>query len=459
MNRLLLTATVLLATLGSPASPLLAQTNARRGTAAALPVLTVDKQVALVPKSASPSSAIDPRKLSVVFDGRPQEVMGVGPLRKWRFVIYADPALSTPDGITGSTEALIEAVPLLVERGSVEIIVADPFTETYLEASENAGDVEAALEELETLADIAGEILALRDELIDGQEGSEFDSQSRLLALQEEAELLQESRLELLRWMSGETLQGPTCLILIQDGFDLGAAFAEQNSLDSGGVFAETLAHITEAHGRLAATLAGAGWTVVPMGLETASSDLLPGRSKTLGFLADSTGGVLVTRSDQLGGILQQLGEALVVTARVRSIPDGLPRLLEIKASGGDLPFHTPQWASHGTPIALSEVRTLQTLEEADLLVGPLSTVGIIRPDTQAPPQPDGFPGVLEAMTDLQRVDTEDPVFRISLLLFQIDGPPQTVHDLVAPDDLAGAAPDAPRRVSASHRNGHAGHR
>ena len=147
----------------------------------------------------------------------------------------------------------------------------------------------------------------------------------------------------------------------------------------------------------------------------------------------------MVTDASQLGSVLQRLGDALVVTARVASIPDGIPRPLEMRLSPPGSSFQFPQWASVGTPLSLSEIRTLQTLEEADLLVGPLSTVGIIRPDAEAAPQPEGFPGVMEAMTDLNRIDRRQPVFRISLLFIQTEGPPQTVHDLVVPGDLGAA--------------------
>jgi len=360
-------------------------------------------------------------------------------MREWRFVIYLDPRLSTPDGIVSSTAALIETADRLTAMGSVEIVVADPFTETYLEASGDSEEVQATLLEVEGLSDAAGEVLALRNELVEAAADSGLDNQSRLLALQEEMELLQESRLELLRWLSSQTAAGPSCLILIQDGFDLGAAFAEQLSIEPDDATTQALAQTTQAHGRLTATLAAAGWTVVPMGPESARSDLLPGRTETLAFLAEATGGTLVTDTDRLDSVLQRLGDALLITARVASIPDGLPRPLEIRLSSPGFPFQSPQWASVGTPIALSEIRTLQTLEEADLLVGPLSTVGIIRPDAQAAPQPEGFPGVMEAMTDLNRIDRSQPVFRVSLLLIQMEGPPHTVHDLVAPGDLTAA--------------------
>ena len=438
MRRLHFLATVVLATLGVPCASLLAQSAIREQPPGTPPVLTVEKQIVLVPQTATPGLPIEPRGLSVVFDGRPQEVISVGPSRDWRFVIYVDPALSTPDGIVGSVAALIERAPMLTEMGSVEIVVADPFTETYLEASRDSDRVAETLEELEGLSDAAGEILALRGELVAGG-GTDLSSQSRLLALQEEVELLQESRLELLRWLSGQTTKGPRCLILIQDGFDLGAAFADRLANEPSDGFAQTLAQTTQAHGRLAATLAAAEWTVVPVGLESAQSDLLPGRSETLAFLADATGGALVAHTDQLGQVLRQLGNALVVSTRVASIPDGVPRPFEIRTSPSDSSFKSPRWASVSTPIGLSDIRTLQTLEEADLLVGPLSTTGVIRPDTEAAPLPEGFPGVLEAMTDLERLDRRDPVFRISLLLLQMDGPPQTVHDLVAPGDLTGA--------------------
>ncbi len=424
MKRLPLMATVFWATLGAPCASLLAQSATGQQARGTPPVLTVEKQVVLLPETTTSDLAIDPRGLSVVFDGRPQEVVSVGLSREWRTVIYLDPALSTPDGIVGSIAALVESAPRLTEMGTVEIVVADPFTETYLEATRDTEEVQETLDELEELADAAGEILALRGEIVDAVTDSGLSAESRLLALQEEAELLQESRLELLRWISDRTPKGPTCLILIQDGFDLGAEFAKQLTAEPSDVFAETLAQTTQAHGRLAATLASAGWTVLPMGLETAQSDLLPGRSETLALLADSTGGSLVAHTEELGPVLQQLGNALVVTARVASIPDGIPRPFEVRVSSSESTFKTPRWASVGTPIGLSDIRTLQTLEEADLLVGPLSTTGIIRPDAEAAPQPEGFPGVLEAMTDLDRLDRRDPVFRISLLLIQVDGPP-----------------------------------
>ncbi len=420
-------------------TPLSAQRNPPASLAGASTLLTTGQELVLLPSAQSDSAAIDPRSLAVVFDGRPQTVSGIGPVNQWRFVLYVDPRLSTPDGITGSTRILGEAAERLVELGSVEVVVADPFTESYLEASRDAESVREALFEIEDLADGAGEILALRDELEAVLADSDRDEQSRLLALQEEAELLQESRLELLRWLSGQTRQGPSCLILIQDGFDLGAVFSGQHSPAETDSSPQILAQVTQAHASLGATLSAAGWTVVPLGLESAGSDLLPGRDETLRFLADSTGGSLVVDEAGLASVLNQISQALVVRAEITGVPDGAPRPIEIQYSTAREQFQAPQWAAVGTPLTLSEIRTLQTLEEADLLVGPLSTVGIIRPDAEAAPRQDGFPGIMEVMTDLGRIDRGKAVFRISLLLIQTDGPPDTAHDLVSPGDLADA--------------------
>ena len=132
---------------------------------------------------------------------------------------------------------------------------------------------------------------------------------------------------------------------------------------------------------------------VLPLGFESAQSELLPGRRETLAFLAESTGGVLIDRPEALGELIGSLERSLVVRASITSIPDGNPRPLEIRSDRGPLGFRTTQWTSVGTPITLSDIRTLQTLEEADLLVGPLSTQALIRPQEGARPGPEGFPG------------------------------------------------------------------
>lgn len=406
--------------IGALALFLVVTPSAAQSDAAALPVLTIDKEIVLIPESAEGRQP-DPDRLSVVFDGRTQEVVSVGRPGSWRTVIYLDPALATPDGIRMSTAALSSAAPRLASLGPVDVVVADPFTDSYLSESQDTEEIRSVLEDLEDLADAAGEIVALREELATTTAG--LDEQTRQQALLEEIEIQQESRLEFMRWLSRQPQTGSQLLILIQDGFDLTGAPVE----------------VTDAHQRVATTLAAAGWTVIPMIPNSAYSELLPGRSDALNVLASTSGGLQARDGEDLDRALQALSQSISVTARFSGIPDGIPRLLEIRSSGQPLAARAPQWATVSSPIALTEIRALQTLEEPDLAVGPWSTAGIIRPDPGASPSAGGFSALLEAMTELRGAIPDQPVFRISLLLFQVEGPPQIAHDLASPSDLPGA--------------------
>ena len=386
------------------------------------PILAIDKEMVLVPEPTADPLRIDPRTVTVTFAGQGLSIVSSGPVSAWKTVIYLDPALATPDGIRTSTASLAEAAPALVDFGPVSIVVADPFTDTYVEESRDAEEIQSVLDELTGLADAAGEIVALRQEL--AEDSTDLDAESRQLALQEEFEIQQESQLELMRWLSRQNAQGPHLLILVQDGFDLTNLPPE----------------MSEAHGRVARTLAAAGWTVLPMVPDSSDAGLLPGRLETMQALASDSGGMVIGGDLEIGRALRSLDSAISVRVRLSGIPDGIPRPIEFGSSQEGVRIRAPKWSTLSAPIALTEVRALQTLEEPDLMVGPWSTSGILRPDPEAPPSARGFAALLEAMTELRGGAIPDkPVFRVSLLLFQMEGAPQIAHDLAAPTDLSGA--------------------
>jgi VWFA-related protein len=396
-------------------------TTAETGSAS-LPVLTIDKEILLVPEPAAGPSRIDPGAVTVTVAGQGQKIVSSGPVNTWKTVIYLDPALATPDGIRAATASLAAAAPALVDFGPVSIVVADPFTDSYLEESREAEEIQSVLEELEGLADAAGEIVAIRQEL--AEDLADLDAESRQLALQEEFEIQQESQLELMRWLSQQNAPGPHLLILVEDGYDLTNLPPE----------------MTEPHERVSRTLAVAGWTVLPLVPDSSDAELLPGRLETMQALASDSGGMVIDSSLEIRQALRSLESAISVRVRLSGIPDGIPRPLEVGSSQKGVRFRAPKWSTVSAPIALTEIRALQTLEEPDLAVGPWSTSGILRPDPEAPPSAQGFAALLEAMTELRgEAIPDEPVLRISLLLFQAEGPPQIAHDLAAPTDLSEA--------------------
>ena len=372
--------------------------------------LTAERDFVILPAAPASTPRLTPSTadFSVRLAGVEQPIVAVDPTDTWRIVVYADPALATPSGILTSSDALARSAPELTALGTVEIVVADPFAETILEPTTDARDLQQAFAEIEDLADGAGEVLVLREE------ETEF-------AIEEELELVRERRLELLRWLATNPVRGPACLILLQDGFDIPDAAPESERHDQQ---------------LLAATLAATGWTVLPLVPASDYAHLIPGRKQVLSDLAQVTGGALLVDAQDLENQLSRLANASTVTVRLTGPADGIPMPLEIQASGFGSPTSSPRWAAVATPTALTEIRALQVLQEPDLAAGTLETSSALRPEMGARPRPEGFPAILEAMVELGPGIARSPLFRVSILLVELEGMPQVTHELIDPGPL-----------------------
>lgn len=375
--------------------------------AAAIPesvTLTAERELTILPTTQSSAARppTSPADFVVAYAEMEQPVLEVRPVESWHIVVYVDPALSTPSGVLTASQVLQGSAETLTNLGSVELVVADPFAETLLEPTADARGLRQAMVELADFADGAGEVLALREEASD-------------LAAEEEWELVRARRLELLRWLATKPVHGPSCLILVQDGIDFRENAPEQQRRD---------------HELLAATIAASGWIVAPLVPESDYSHLVPGRTEALGELARASGGAVLANAEDLDTLLSSMANAQTVEVRLTGAADGIPVPLDVRVSGSEARPSAPRWAAVATPLALTEMRALQTLQEPDRAVGELKIASILKPDRESRPLPAGIPAILEAMADLGP-GIESPLFRVSIMLVHLDGVPKISHELI----------------------------
>ncbi len=400
----------------------------------------------LVFSSRSESDSMPTRDgLTVLLDGREQSVVSVQPLAtsnrsgndEWRVVVYVDPALASPQGLEESINILAAQAERLTRLGSVEIVVADPFAESFLEPTRNASLVVEGLRDLEDYADGAGEILALRAEMIEAQD--EGDSEGLEAIVAEEGSLQSSQRTELLAWLSANAPSSrPTCLIFLQDGYDLNPFGALPRS-PTGDLGDRAFQALSEEQQTLAAVLASQGWLALSMAPPRQRDGLLKSREDALWMLTEPTGGWLITNTEEWDSALSSIENTYRLRAQFSGFVDGIPRPLAVRTKAGQR-LRAAQWLALGTPLPLSEIRAYRELEDPGLGQGNLEIRSVLRPD-QDRVAPDGsLPAILEAMVPLSGLNKSAAIFRITLLIVRLDQTPGIGHQLVNPGNLDGTA-------------------
>jgi hypothetical protein len=220
-----------------------------------------------------------PGAFAVVEDGAQRPVTRAERLKDepWRIVVYVDPLLASPASGHLAVLALARASEALAERGTVELVVADPAPKLALAATREPRALE------NRFADLAGELTRRRDRGA-GAPTPEVGVVRRQLD-------------RLVAFLAVRPRPAPHALILVADGRDLSAA-----TLGALGRERVDPARLPEDAGardyaQAAQTLAAYGWVTLPMALRAPTGDEPEVRS----------GGVVSTGDH--GGIAFNLGE------------------------------------------------------------------------------------------------------------------------------------------------------
>lgn len=388
--------------------------------------------------------------VQVIWNGAVRQVASVSAVEPpWRIVLYFDTPLTDPEALEEAAWALADRAEELTHLGEVEVVLADPFPESY-EAP--TGDPELLRQTLELVAEegiSAGGLAFLRDEVERTR-----DPQEARRALAVEREVPVQSVQGVAETVAARTApspgQGarPSALILVQGGFSTDpAAFyqpflGEDEETEKAAEAAVTQATESPARrlDRVAEALAAAGWVVSPLappGLGERRSDL----DAPLERLAATTGGHLARSGDELGTVLGELSRRSAVRFVVPGPVDGTPRPLEIRASGagtGQVPT-AAAWAASATPDALAGARARRLLEEPTAHTGNGWTVEgrVLLPASE------NRAGVARLETLLawpeQAGSAPGGPLRVSVVATRLGGEVVERHETVTPPDLATA--------------------
>lgn len=387
--------------------------------------------------------------VQVIWNGSVRQVEAVGPVEApWRIVLYFDAPLTDPEALEEAAWALADRAEELTRLGEVEVVLADPFPESY-EAPTR--DPELLRETLELVAEegiSAGGLAFLRDEVEETRDPREA---RRALAVEREVPVqsvqgLAETVAARTTPAMGTESARPSVLILVQGGFSTDpAAFyqpflGEDEKTEEAAVTADLGATESAARrlDRVAEALAAAGWVVSPLappGLGQRRSDL----DAPLERLAATTGGHLARSGDELSTVLGELDRRSAVRFLAPGPVDGTPRPLEVRAGGGAVPT-SAAWAASATPDGLAGARARRLLEEPTarpdngwtvegrvLLPASQNRAGVARLEALLawPERPGGSPG--------------GPL-RVSVVATRLDGEAVERHETVTPPDLSTAS-------------------
>lgn len=240
---------------------------------------------------------LQPDDFTVRVDGAEQTVVSVEALEDapasrggWSQLIYVDCRMASRDHLTWSLAALADRAESLVERGTVEVVVANPAPETLLTASDNAELVRAVLGRLASREGCSDLLSLLRDEALERIESAAGDARSQAAreALAAEHNLVRSSRLALAtRLTDGLRREGGAqkALFLVHQGHaPAGDFYGQYLPQDADAATEEFLDD-----GALARIVASYGWTVVA--LETRKEISKPGAYIGDWFFTAETGG------------------------------------------------------------------------------------------------------------------------------------------------------------------------
>lgn len=249
--------------------------------------LVVEVKRTVGPNAGAPlPGGLTPRDFEVRYDDDTLPVVGVETPEKgkgdqtepWAIVVYFDFGLATHEGVRWAAEELSQRAGELADRGTVEVVVADPARPAPRQLLAPSREPERISEALavavqayrgrEILVRLRREYLA---ELAEPTSVIAPEEVARI-ALGEEDRIVRDRLDDLLAWLvaeAGETTASPRrALLLVSGGFDLDPAAFYREQLAASTVAPPSLASLALAGAAdsLAHTLAAYGWIAVCLG-------------------------------------------------------------------------------------------------------------------------------------------------------------------------------------------------
>jgi VWFA-related protein len=272
-------------------------------------------------------------------------------------------------------------------------------------------------------------------------------------AVEAEARLVRRQQDAFVEWLAAQGGEGPRVVFLVSDGFDVNPAKFYRGSLAEGeGALEKTAAEA-------ARTASALGWTVFPMPVGDStlpdlrrvrpkSTPQLPvGGTITLGrkpnpeasqpppppallapqepltWMAEATGGELLTQPSELPATLTRLGSHFALRYEAPRPVDGRPRAVEVATSRQDLRIRARRWDVAGWPEWIAAERAARIADGED-------EVGLEISSRLQKPAAAGEPGTL----DLRIESPEVPAGPLRVTLAGPGGRGAFHHVLTAAD-------------------------
>ncbi len=262
-----------------------------------------------------------PGDFQILLDAQSRSVIGVEPVAAaggWRTVIYFDFELAGERTVRWAAETLAQQASRLLERGQVEVVVADPLPRQLLLSSRDPQALRAVLNDLALRPSGREVLLQLRTEVLQELDlGATELSADQLMGWASGEEVLRVQRQQdrLLAWLLQAGTEDERALFLVTDGYDLRPAEFYASQVDTE-VATDQQASLVVASSELARTVAAYGWLTFPLKAPAAQLSV-PGKRIGKWRLQGLTAAREAERDPELAEAYLELGAALQVQGKL----------------------------------------------------------------------------------------------------------------------------------------------
>lgn len=464
-------------------------------------VLAIDLPVAVRNRTGAAPGKLEPGSLVITEDGEARPVVGIARLgsapgaEPWRLVLVFDMVTSQPGTVKAAALNLAERAQELVDLGSVEIRLANPEVQTFLEPTRDPLMVENALARILVEYEGKAEVAVLRRDVIEkvneslrseggSLPGGMSTAELAAAAMEEEKVIVLGMQDHLLRWAAtawgaGQAAQ-PRAMLLITEGFDLDPGRFYRRELGEARDLPSSADELQAATQAFARAMAASGWVVFPLSFhefgsgpsepserferfrrlsldgpkgektavggftvqlgrknqasEAEERPVLLSPAEPLQVLARETGGAAVTKVVGLPDVVTSLGQWYRVTFQTSRELDGRLHPVEVESRGVGTSASAPAWVRSGTPEAVAEAR-VRRIVRGEYEVGDLAVLA--RP---VPSEPNQIEVSLDLVgTAVRLPDPGSSPLRVTLAYGAEGKRPTFQHRILTGQDLAGS--------------------
>lgn len=392
--------------------------------------------------------------------------------KAWRIVLYFDLFLSSSKTIREAADSLILQADELARRGTVDVVVSEPGTSSFLRDSRDPDAIRKALLAVRRRA--ARNFLVAHRRMYQAVADRGFERPQNgglggilvdavipvLPFVMEEIAAVRRSQSALVNWLAQYPRQTPRALFMISEGFELDpleyyAAFA-LDPTTARSLRAESLNYRLGAETEsLALLLAAAAWVTVSINgglgsgeqwIDDASRFSLGrvrrprpkepiyatsgGREPLLAY-ADATGGSVTTRAN-IPAVISDLGDRVVIVYQLSRPPDGKAHRVKVVARRPGITVQVSRWSSEGTPEELATARALAMLKDPQSQQNDLPTTVTLAWTSAADGEKSGTITIRTPLAPLQPLLLgRNGVFRVTIAAQQGNREPTVIHRIV----------------------------